>query len=228
MSNQLSDQDQYTSQTQRAVEYLRSLIFSGELPAGTDHLEVELAQRLGMSRTPIREASRVLEAQGLLMVRPRKGVRILSLSADDMDEIYVVLTELESLAAGLAARARYGNSELRFLLDAVSDMEAALQRGDRGAWAEADARFHGELVRLSANSRVAAVVSNFNDQVRRARAFTLHIRPLPLKSNEDHRALCEAISRGDEKSARRIHREHRENARKTLIAILQEVGMKHL
>ncbi|ASJ70524.1 GntR family transcriptional regulator [Granulosicoccus antarcticus] len=223
-----SDSERYTSQTHRAVADLRGLIFSGELPAGTDHLEIELAERLSMSRTPVREAARVLEAQGLLEVRPRKGVRILSLSANDMDEIYVVLTELESLAAGLAARGKYTKKELRPLLGTVADMEASLKRVDREAWAEADARFHDELVRLAGNSRMAAIISNFNDQVRRARAFTLHIRPLPVKSNEEHRALYEAIARGDEKGARKMHWQHRENARKLLTSILEEVGMKHL
>jgi len=61
------------SNTQRAVEELRALIFSGELGAGTDHLESELADLLGMSRTPIREAALILEAQGLVEMRTRKG-----------------------------------------------------------------------------------------------------------------------------------------------------------
>ncbi|WP_430881500.1 GntR family transcriptional regulator [Granulosicoccus sp. 3-233] len=224
----MQEDDRQTSRTQLAVESIRSLIFSGDLAAGTDHLENELAERLSMSRTPIREAARVLEAQGLLVVRPRKGVRILTLSAEDMDEIYVVLTELESLAAGLAARGKYSKAHLKPLLQAVLDMESSLQGLDRESWAAADERFHDELVRLAGNSRMAAIISNFNDQVRRARAFTLHLRPLPLQSNEEHRALYEAIERGDEKGARRIHWHHRENARKTLIAILEEVGMKHL
>ncbi len=224
----MQENDRHTSRTQLAVESIRSLIFSGDLAAGTDHLENELAERLSMSRTPIREATRVLEAQGLLEVRPRKGVRILTLSAEDMNEIYVVLTELESLAAGLAARGKYKKAQLKPLLQTVLDMESSLQRNDRESWAAADERFHDELVRLAGNSRIAAITSNFNDQVRRARAFTLHIRPLPVKSNEEHRALFEAIARGDEKGARKIHWRHRENARKTLIGILEEVGMKHL
>jgi DNA-binding GntR family transcriptional regulator len=77
-----------------AVTQLRDLIFSGKLGAGTDHLESELAQALGMSRTPVREAVLMLEAQGLLEVRPRKGVRIKPVSPSDMAEIYDVLTEL--------------------------------------------------------------------------------------------------------------------------------------
>ena len=158
----MQDNDRQTSRTQLAVESIRSLIFSGDLAAGTDHLENELAERLSMSRTPIREAARVLEAQGLLEVRPRKGVRILTLSAEDMDEIYVVLTELESLAAGLAARGKYGKEQLQPLLQAVLDMESSLKRKDRESWAAADERFHNELVRLAGNSRMAAIISKFS------------------------------------------------------------------
>ena len=77
-----------TSNTQRAADEMRRLIFRGDLAAGSDHLETELAERFGMSRTPVREAALILEAQGLVAVRPRRGVRILSVSPDDMAEIY--------------------------------------------------------------------------------------------------------------------------------------------
>lgn len=216
------------SQSQRAVEDLRALIFAGELQAGTDHLESELAGRLGMSRTPVREATLMLEAQGLLEVRPRKGVRILSLSARDMDEIYEVLTELESRAAARAASAGYAAGDLGTLRSSIEEMERSLAREDREGWARADSVFHQELVRLARNSRIEAIVSNFNDQVRRARSFTLQIRPLPVKSNEEHRALYEAILRGDAEGARQIHWDHRTNAREMLIAILARYGMARI
>lgn len=216
------------SQSQRAVQDLRELIFTGELAAGTDHLESELADRLGVSRTPVREATLMLEAQGLLEVRPRKGVRILSLSADDMYEIYEVLTELESLASFRAAEAGYSETELAALAGTLDDMETAVANEDRESWARADAAFHDELVRLGGNSRIAMIVGNFNDQVRRARTLTLHMRPMPKKSNEDHRALYEAILRGDKEDARRIHWNHRTEARKMLIEILERHGLKRV
>ncbi len=220
--------EQFKSNTRRAVHDLRELIFSGELAAGTDHLESELAERLNMSRTPVREATLMLEAQGLLEVRPRKGVRILALSADDMDEIYEVLTELESLAAALAADAQYCKKDLNILAQSIDDMEVAVTNEDRVAWAKADADFHHELVRLSKNSRIMAIVSNFNDQVRRARMTTLHIRPLPQKSNEEHRALYDAIVSGDSKAAREIHWNHRTSARKMLTELLDSHGLKRV
>jgi len=114
-----------------------------------------------------------LESQGLLELRPRKGVRILPLAPEDMAEIYDVLTELESLAAETAARAGYSTADLDALATAIDDMDVAIDASDLDAWAVADDRFHTELVRLSGNSRIISIVHMMRDQVRRARATTL-------------------------------------------------------
>lgn len=203
-----------------AVEELRKLIFSGDLPAGSDHLESELALRLGMSRTPVREAALLLEGQGLLQVRARKGVRILPLSIKDMVEIYDVLTELESMSAARAAEQHYAAQDLEALEQTISDMEAALQAEDRDAWAAADDAFHAELVRLGGNSRVVSIVALMVDQVRRAKAVTLYMRPLPTQSNKDHRSVLEAIAAGDAQAAHDIHYTHRAAAKNVLIDLL--------
>ncbi|MBU1307468.1 MAG: GntR family transcriptional regulator [Alphaproteobacteria bacterium] len=216
------------STTTHAVDSIRSLIFSGELAAGTDHLESELAERLGISRTPVREATLMLAQQGLLEVRPRKGVRICALSVKDMEEVYAVLTELESLAAEDAARMGYSTRELASLKSAIDSMDRAIAEQNLEDWATADDQFHHELVRLGGNSRVQAIVTMMSDQVRRARSITLHIRPLPVKSNEDHRELYEAIKRGDPLAAREIHRRHRSQARELLVGILHRHRLSFL
>lgn len=214
--------------TTQAMEKIRQLIFDGELAAGSDHLESELADRLGMSRTPVREATLMLAQQGLLEVRPRKGVRISTLSLKDMGEIYSVLTELESLAAEEAASSGYSDEDLKALKQSIEAMEKALEREDREAWAHADDAFHDELVRLGGNSRVESIVSMMANQVRRARAMTLYIRPLPLKSNEDHRAVYDAIKEGDSDKARDRHRSHRQHAREVLIDLLKKHKLFHI
>ncbi len=216
------------SNTQRAIHELRALIFSGDLSAGSDHLESELAERLGMSRTPVREAALTLEGQGLLEMRPRKGVRILPISTTDMAEIYEVLTELESLAAARAAKLGYDDAALSDLAQAIEDMDAALAAEELEAWAEADDRFHAELVRLGGNSRIKAIAAMMVDQVRRARATTLFMRPLPTQSNEDHRAVYEAIRSGDVETARERHRDHREAAQNIIIGLLEKHRLNRL
>lgn len=214
--------DKPANNSQRALMQLRQMIFAGELPAGSDHLESELAEHLDMSRTPVREAILMLEGQGLLEMRPRKGVRILPLSPDDMAEIYDVLTELESLAAENAASFGYTEDDLAGLAEAINDMDKAIAALDLDTWAEADDRFHKELVRLGGNSRVRAIVDRMSDQVRRARATTLTLRPLPTKSNEDHRKVYQAIKQGDAVTARETHRAHRRHAKHIIVEILRK------
>jgi DNA-binding GntR family transcriptional regulator len=214
------------SQTARARDAIRDLIVSGDLAPGSNHLESDLAGRLGMSRTPVREATLMLQAQGLLEVQPRRGVRIQSLSESDMQEIYEILTELEGLAAWRAASAGFSASDLAGLAKYLTGMEKALDEGDRERWAWADEDFHDELIRLSGNSRIAAIVSNFNDQVRRARQMTLYLREPPLNSNKAHRALYVAILQGDAPEAQRLHREHRIQAGAMIIGLIRKMNLK--
>lgn len=209
------------SNSQRAFLSLRDMIFAGELAPGSDHLESELAEQLGVSRTPVREAALMLESQGLLELRPRKGVRILPVSPDDMAEIYDVLTELECLAARNAADKKYSEADLRPLARAIEDMEVAVQQKDLESWAEADDRFHHTLVSLGGNSRASSMFDMMNGQVRRARTVTLFMRPLPVQSNEDHRQVYEAIKSGDASTADAVHRAHRQNAKNMMLELLQ-------
>ncbi|WP_136440497.1 GntR family transcriptional regulator [Pacificoceanicola onchidii] len=220
--------DKPVSSSQRALHELREKIFAGDLPAGSDHLESELAGLLNMSRTPVREAVLTLEGQGLLELRPRKGVRILPVSPEDMAEIYDVLTELESLAAQRAAEAGYDADALRLLTEAIDDMDVAIAEQDLEAWAAADDRFHAELVHLGGNSRIAGIVGMMIDQVRRARKTTLFMRPLPTQSNEDHRQVLQAIASGDATLARAVHRRHRQHAKSIIVSLLAKHRLRYL
>jgi len=216
------------SSSKRAIQELRALIFSGKLAAGSDHLESELAALLGMSRTPVREAVLTLEAQGLLELRPRKGVRILPMAPQDMAEIYDILTELESYAAESAAKIVTQSDDLTTLVKAIDDMDTAIAQSDLGAWAAADDKFHTELVRLGGNKRIETVVSMMSDQVRRARTATLFMRPLPTKSNQDHRMVYQAIRNNDAATARDIHRQHRQHAKEIIVDLLQKHHLQYL
>lgn len=220
--------DKPKSNTERALVALREMILSNQLPAGSSHLETELANRLGMSRTPIREAALVLQSQGLLEVKPRHGVRITAISPEDMKEIYQILTELESLSAQLAAEKGLSEAELKPLEDAMSEMEAALAEDDRHRWAQADEAFHDGLVALGGNGRIGQITSMYNDQVRRVRTLTLFLRPKPTKSNEDHREVVDAIRSGDGERAFELHRAHRIRSGELLVDILVRHGFSQV
>jgi len=211
-----------------AFAELRRRIFNNELPAGFQATEQEVADLLDMSRTPVREALIRLAGEGLVEVRPRHGMRVLPASADDMKEIYEILTSLESTAAYLVAARGPSDEELQELHSAVDSMEKALDDDDLIAWSEADRQFHSILVALCGNERLTSLVETFMGQAHRVRMLTLKLREKPLRSNADHAELVAAIERGDPEEARRIHRAHRERAGETLVGILESLGLVQL
>jgi DNA-binding GntR family transcriptional regulator len=203
-----------------AYRQIRSRILDNAWLPGHHALEQALALELGMSRTPVREALIRLQNEGLVEVVPRHGMRVLPVSAADMKEIYEILTSLEAMAAELVALKRPAPAELAALEKASRDMEKALKKDDLDAWAEADERYHRQLIELCGNRRLAAVVYNYWDRAHRARMFTLRLRPKPVNSTHEHLAVVEAIRRGDSVAARELHRAHRERGSRELLEIL--------
>ncbi len=212
----------------RAYAEVKRRILDNEMPAGYQILEQELAEMLDMSRTPVREAMIRLAEEGMVEIRPRHGLRVLPLSASDMQEIYHILIALESSAAQLVAERGLNGDQLGQLRAAVTDMDRALAADDLRGWAAADERFHMLLVEYCGNARLRALVGTFWDQSHRARMATLRLRPKPLDSNKDHAAVVEAITRGDAEAAREIHRQHRIRAGQILVSLLKEHGLTQL
>ena len=216
------------SSAERAYRALKDLILGNQLPAGSQLLEQEAARRLGMSRTPVREAMIRLEQDGVVEIRPPHGMRVLPVSSSDMREIYEVLTALESAAAELVARRGATPAELASLRASVADMGSALDRDDLEGWAAADRRFHGLLVTLAGNERLRQMVSQLGEQAHRARVLTLRLRPKPVNSIRDHARLVAAIARRDAEGARKIHHDHRTQAGQMLVDLLDRLGLKQV
>jgi DNA-binding GntR family transcriptional regulator len=189
-------------------------------------LEAALATELGISRTPVRAALIRLHDEGLVELISRHGMRVLPLSAQDMRALYEVLTALESAAAELAARRRPAAAELRPLERATRDMARALDADDLDAWAEADARFHRQLVELSGNALLVQAALRYADRVHRARRFTLRLRPRPVASTREHEALVKRIRAGDAAGAAAANRAHRERASRELVEIFERFQLQ--
>jgi DNA-binding GntR family transcriptional regulator len=224
----MSESKKSLTQTMRAVESMRSLIHHGELTAGSNHLEVELAAMLDMSRTPVREAALVLEAEGLVEMRPRKGVRIKPVTMDDLEEIFKLLILLESIVVETIANRKPEEKELHRLTDIIDDMDRALGDKETEVWATADLAFHTELLQLGGQCRVSRYVSMLTSQLRRAHLLTLSMSPLPLQSNNDHKTLVDALRAGDGALARQIHSQHLTADKHRVMGILQRLGLKHI
>lgn len=223
-----SEEETRLPASERAYRRLKQLILDNEIPAGSQMLELEAAARLGMSRTPVREAMVRLEQEGMVELRSRHGMRVLPISADALAEIYEILTALEGIAAEAAARKGASSIQLAGLQLAVDEMEDALSADDLVRWSQADARFHRQLVELAGNRRLAAIVEQVSDQVHRARLTTLRLRPKPVSSNRDHAALVKAIRDRDPRQAREIHEQHRRRAADMLVALVRDLGLKQL
>ena len=208
----------------RAYEALKQKICDGTWAGGEARLEREAADEIGVSRTPVREALIRLEEERLVEVRPRRGFVVLPISADDMADIYEILTALESHAAAKLASQPDTSNVLSRLEASVDAMDAALAENDLEAWARADLEFHRALVEEAGNQRLAEIVRTVSDQVHRARLATLRMRPKPIRSNSDHRAVLQAIRQGDADTAFVRHKVHREKSREVLVALLNDSG----
>lgn len=211
-----------------AYGQIRRRIFDNQWLPGHQALEHEIAAELGMSRTPVREALMRLHNEGLVEVIPRHGMRVLPVSATDMQEIYQILTALECMAAELLAARRPGAKELQPLVDATRAMDQALKADDLEAWAAADEQFHRQLVELAGNRQLQATVLNYWDRAHRARLFSLRLRPKPVNSTKEHMRMVERLRAGDVEGAARVTRAHRERAREELVDIFERFRLAHM
>jgi len=213
-----------------AYEALKEAIRDNIFAPGYQGSEQEIASQLGMSRTPVHEAIIRLQEEGLVRVLPRRGVVVCSISPDDMREIYDVIIALETACSELLAERPAEEREpiVAELSGLNTQMQSALAADDLVEWAKADGRFHQLLVERSGNGRLARMFHTIMDQSHRARMMTLRLRPKPTASVREHRAIVEAIRKGDPQAARERARRHRVAARDQLLPLLAQLGMKHL
>ncbi|MDO9024560.1 GntR family transcriptional regulator [Zwartia sp.] len=211
-----------------AFEQIRQRILDNFWPPGYRALEQEVAQALGMSRTPVREALVRLQTEGLIELIPRHGMHVLPVSAIQMCEIYEVLTVLECLAVEKVAQRRPTPQEIQGLIRATDEMEQALVNDDLHAWAKADENFHTELIELSGNKTLQAAMLGLADRAHRGRMFSLQLRPKPISSTKEHRLLVKKILAGDVEGAVTENRKHRVRASQELISIFDRYKFQHM
>ncbi|MBY0335936.1 MAG: GntR family transcriptional regulator, partial [Acetobacteraceae bacterium] len=172
---------------------LRAQVIAAVLAPGAFVTEQELADRLGVSRTPVREALLRLQDEGWVEIRPKRGIRIRPVSPDDMRDIYAALIALEGAAAQAAARRPDRGAAAERMEAETEAMRAALAGSDLAGWAEADGRFHDALLAASGNPHLARLAAGLADQAHRARMMTVALRPAPSASLGEHAAVTTAL-----------------------------------
>nr|WP_277999002.1 GntR family transcriptional regulator [Moorella sulfitireducens] len=202
-------------------EALREAIINGQLKAGERLMEVQLAEEMGVSRTPVREAIRKLELEGFIVMVPRKGAYVADLSTKDIADVFEIRSALESLAAGLACEriTEEELDELERLLIKVADCVAAK---DLETLVEIDTQFHEVLYRASRNDRLVQIINNLREQIQRFRTTSLGTPGRMPEALEEHKQLVEAITARNVELARRLAQEHIENAENRMMEAIRE------
>lgn len=215
-------EDFYAATPVRAqvFQQLEQAILNGDLAPGTSLTEVKLSGELGVSRTPIREALMQLELEGLVKTTHNKGAVVVGISASDVDDIYIIRTRIEGLAAGRAAQ-HITEEELEDLREIVELQEFYVGRGDSLQVWSLDKRFH-ELVYGGCGSRpLRQILSLFHNYIQKAREISVR-RGRAAASTQEHRAILTALENHDPAEAERLMSIHVENARKSFFELIEE------
>jgi DNA-binding GntR family transcriptional regulator len=193
--------------TTRALEALRAAIVDGRLEAGERYSVAQLAERFGVSRTPVREALLVLERQGVVRFERNRGVRVLETTAHDLEEVFELRLLLEVPATRRACELLSAD-DLAALDHELAAMSALAREGDEGAFMAHDKAFHEVILRASGNRRLTTIVSQLRDHVRFRGASTVgRSRDLDAIRSE-HVAILEALHARDPRAAADAMRAH--------------------
>ncbi|MBQ6400760.1 MAG: GntR family transcriptional regulator [Firmicutes bacterium] len=197
-------------------EELKMQILTGGIVPGTRMMEVDLAEEMGVSRTPIREAIRKLEKEGLVTIEPRRGAYASMISTEDMVEILEVRQDLEGLAAYLAA-SRMNDKEMKQLNEIAERYNKAVTEGSMKDMIQYDTKFHRLIVDSCSNKILVHMIEQLQELVLRFRYIYYDNFRRAENMPEEHRAIIEAIASGDADHARQVADVHIDRLKQLVI-----------
>ena len=199
---------------------LRRAILRGELKPGERLMEIQLANKLGVSRTPIREAIRKLELEGLVLMVPRKGAEVAEITEKNLRDVLEVRCALEELAVQLACD-RIDPERMPQLLDAAAHFRDILGTADITELGEADEAFHDVIFQATDNRRLIQLLNNLREQMYRYRIEYLKKKECYPQLLEEHAAIIQAIREHDKAKATEITVQHINNQVDTVVDTLR-------
>ena len=194
---------------------LRQAILKGELAPGERLMEIQLAQKLGVSRTPIREAIRKLELEGLVLMIPRRGAEVARISEKSLKDVLEVRRSLEELAIELACQ-RMTEEDMQALEEAQKAFKAAIDQGDAMKIAETDEAYHDVIYHSTRNKRLVQILNNLREQMYRFRLDKRQILQL------EHEKILAALRLRHMAEAKAVARGHIDNQEITVLKNLKE------
>lgn len=208
--------DSYKPLREIVLEALREAIVSGILEPGERLMEIQLAEEMGVSRTPVREAIRKLELEGFVVMVPRRGAYVAGVSHKDVKDVFEIREALEGLAAGLAAE--------KITDDEIEELERVLhyeKEPDLEVIVQSDIDFHALLYKASRNERLGQILANLREQTNRFRTTSLAVPGRAKYAIQEHRAIVDAIARHDVDEAQKLAAAHLENAANVMYEALR-------
>lgn len=201
---------------------LRDAIVTGDLKPGERLMEVELAEQMGVSRTPVREAIRRLETEGLVTMTPRKGTHVAELTTKDIIDVLEVRAALDGLATELAAM-NVRPEHLRQLENIHKQYVAALQKENLAMAIKKDVEFHDAIYNASGNSKLMNVAGNLREQIYRFRVLYMKDFSNAADVLEEHQNILNALSDKNREKAAILAKEHIIHQQQVII---QQMGKK--
>lgn len=195
---------------------LRQAILTGELKPGERLMEIHLANRLGVSRTPIREAIRKLELEGLVTMIPRRGAEVAQITEKSMNDVLEVRRAMDALCAELACE-RITDEELQALKVACDAFEQTVKTRDVKVIAQADVALHDIIVKATGNQRLIQLVHNLSEQMYRYRFEYIKDYSQHERLVEEHRIIYNSIVNKDVETASEAAKTHIDNQKKAII-----------
>ncbi|MCI9462427.1 MAG: GntR family transcriptional regulator [Lachnospiraceae bacterium] len=195
----------------RVFQKIREDILSGKYKEHEELKEVAIGEELGVSRTPVREAFRQLELEGLIQMIPNKGAYVTGITAKDVEDIYMIRSLLEGLCARMATD-KISKAQLEEMEENVYLAEFHADKGHMDQMAELDNRFHDILYEACDSKMLEHLLKDFHGYVLRVRRKTLSKNTRGRASNDEHRQIMEAIKAKDAEKAEELANRHIINA----------------
>ena len=192
---------------EHVFESLKQSIIQGKITAGEWLVESHIAETLGISRTPVREAIHKLEREGLIERQPRGGFTVLGLNRNDIEETFGIRSVLEGYAARLAAE-KHKKEELAPLEKKIEEFQNALERKKMDVLPVINTEFHDMLYALSKSPKLVHMINGLQDQIYRYRELILKEKRFAVTSNRDHFELLKLIRKRDVEGAEHLVRDH--------------------
>lgn len=213
--------DSYKPLRELVCENLIDAINKGILSPGERLMEIQIAEEMGVSRTPVREAIRKLELEGFVVMIPRRGTYVANISIKDINEVYEIRSALDILAGGLAAE-RINDEEIEKMRELLVLIEKYAEEDNLSKVIEIDSKFHDILYTASRNERLVNIISNLREQITVIRGKSMNYPGRLADTLNEHKEIVESIATRNVDRAEEAVRVHLENAEQTLLKAIDE------